>query len=137
LPILWICDIIFSSLLLVYYFDILNDSTICCTTSRKLISWKLSKPLKSRLRPLSLPEYNFDQFREIVEKLAANIYRLNREIADKIASVVWHEMGIKDVRDALWFMKLVSSDDDVEKIARIIMQYKPEILNSSPTTHSN
>jgi hypothetical protein len=37
-------------------------------------------------------------------------------------------MGIKDVRDALWFMKLVSSDDDVEKIARIIMQYKPEIL---------
>jgi Holliday junction resolvasome RuvABC ATP-dependent DNA helicase subunit len=48
----------------------------------------LSKPLRSRLVELHLPEYTFEEFREIVEKLAANRYRLNREIADKIASVV-------------------------------------------------
>jgi hypothetical protein len=62
-----------------------------------------------------LPEYNFDEFREIVEMLAANRYRLKTEIADKIASVVWYEMGTKDVRDALQLAKLVRSIDDVEK----------------------
>ena len=62
---------------------------------------RLSKPLRSRLMEFHLPEYDFDEFREIVVKLAANRYRLNREIADKIASVVWYKMGTKDVRDAL------------------------------------
>jgi Cdc6-like AAA superfamily ATPase len=93
----------------------------------------LSKPLRSRLMEFHLPEYDFDEFREIVGKLADNRYRLNREIADKIASVVWYEMGTKDVRDALQLMKLVSSIDDVEKTARTIMKYKPKIINPSLT----
>jgi len=71
-----------------------------------------------------LPEYNFDEFREIVEMLAGNRYRLKTEIADKIASVVWYEMGTKDVRDALQLAKLVRSIDDVEKTAKTIMKYK-------------
>ena len=98
---------------------------------------QLSKPLRSRLMEFHLPEYDFDEFREIVVKLAANRYRLNREIADKIASVVWYEMGTKDVRDALQLMKLVSSIDDVDKTAGTIMKYKPKILNPSLTTHSD
>ena len=92
---------------------------------------RLSKPLRSRLMEFHLPEYNFDGFREIVVKLAANRYRLNREIADKIAFVVWHEMGTKDVRDALQLVKLVRNIDDVDKTARTIMRYKPKILNPS------
>jgi hypothetical protein len=84
-----------------------------------------------------LPEYNFDEFREIVEMMAANRYRLNTEIADKIASVVWYEMGTKDLRDTLQLVKLVRSIDDVEKTARTIMKYKPKILNPSLTTHSD
>jgi replication-associated recombination protein RarA len=76
---------------------------------------RLSKPLRSRLMELQLPEYNFDEFREIVETLAANRYRLSREIADKIAFVVWYEMGTKDARDALQLMTLVGGIDDVEK----------------------
>jgi replication-associated recombination protein RarA len=98
---------------------------------------QLSKPLRSRLMEFHLPEYDFDEFREIVEKLAANRYRLSREIADKIAFVVWYEMGTKDVRDALQLMKLVSSVDNVEKTTRIIMKYKPKILNSSPTVRGD
>jgi replication-associated recombination protein RarA len=94
---------------------------------------QLSKPLRSRLMEFQLPEYNFDEFREIVEKLAANRYRLDREIADKIAYVVWYEMGTKDVRDAIWLIKLVRSVDEVEKTARTIMKYKPKILNPSLT----
>jgi replication-associated recombination protein RarA len=92
---------------------------------------QLSKPLRSRLMEFHLPEYNFDEFREIVEKLAANRYRLNREIADKIASVVWYEMGTKDVRDALQLAKLVRRTDEVETVSRTIMKYKPKILNPS------
>jgi replication-associated recombination protein RarA len=97
----------------------------------------LSKPLRSRLMEFRLPEYNFDEFREIVEKLAANRYRLNREIANKIASVVWYEMGTKDVRDALQLVKLIRSIDEVERMSRTIMKYKPKILNPSLTTHSD
>jgi hypothetical protein len=76
-----------------------------------------------------LYEYNFDEFRELIVKLGANTYRLNREIADKIAYVVWYEMGTKDVRDALQLAKLPTSIDDVETIARTVMKYKPKILN--------
>jgi Holliday junction DNA helicase RuvB len=97
----------------------------------------LSKPLRSRLMEFHLPEYDFDEFREIVEKLAAIRYRLNREIADKIASAVWYKMGTKDVRDALQLMKLARSIDDVEKISGTIMKYKPKILNPSLTIHSD
>jgi replication-associated recombination protein RarA len=45
---------------------------------------QLSKPLRSRLMEFHLPEYNFDEFRDIVDTLAANRYGLSREIADKI-----------------------------------------------------
>ena len=69
--------------------------------------------------------------------MAGNRYLLNREIADKIASVVWYQMGTTDVRDALQLMKLVGSVDDVEKTAGTIMKYKPKILSASQTTHSD
>jgi replication-associated recombination protein RarA len=95
---------------------------------------RLSKPLRSRLMEFHLPEYTFDEFREIAEKLAANRYRLHREIADKIASIVWYEMGTKDVRDALQLVKLVRNVDEVKMMSRTIMKYKPKILNSSLTT---
>lgn len=84
---------------------------------------QLSKPLRSRLMEFHLPEYNFDEFREIVVKLAAKGHRINREIADKIAFAVWYEMGTKDVRDALQLAKLVTSTEDVEKVAGTIMKY--------------
>jgi replication-associated recombination protein RarA len=87
---------------------------------------RLSKPLRSRLMEFYLPEYNFDEFREIVVKLVTNKHRLNREIADKIAFVVWYEIGTKDVRDVLQLAKIVTSVDDVEKTARAIMKYKPK-----------
>ena len=98
---------------------------------------RLSKPLRSRLMEFHLPEYNFDEFREIVVKLAAKGYRINREIADRIAFVVWYEMGTKDIRDALQLVKLVGNIDEVEKMSRTIMKYKPKILNPSLTTHSD
>ena len=87
---------------------------------------QLSKPLRSRLMEFHLPEYNFDEFREIVVRLAAKGSRINREIADRIAFMVWYEMGTKDVRDALQLMKLASSIDEVEMTAKTIIKYKPK-----------
>jgi replication-associated recombination protein RarA len=87
---------------------------------------QLSKPLRSRLMEFHLPEYDFDEFGEIVVRLAADRYQWGREIADEIAFVVWHEMGTKDVRDALQLMKLVSSIDEVEMTAKTIIKYKPK-----------
>jgi replication-associated recombination protein RarA len=98
---------------------------------------QLSSPLRSRLMEFHLPEYDFNGFREIVEKLAAIRYRLGREVADKIAFVVWNEMGTKDVRDAIQLIKLVRSVDDVENTAKTIMKYKPKNLNPSLTTHKD
>jgi replication-associated recombination protein RarA len=91
---------------------------------------RLSKPLRSRLMEFQLPEYDFDEFGEIVVRLAADKYQLDREIAYKIAYTVWHDMGTKDVRDALQLMKLVSSTDEVEMTARTILKYKPKKTQS-------
>jgi Holliday junction DNA helicase RuvB len=87
---------------------------------------QLSKPLKSRLLEFHLPEYDFNEFEEIVVRLAADRYRLDGEIACKIAHTVWHNMGTKDVRDALQLMKLVSSIDEVEMTTKTIIKYKPK-----------
>ena len=56
---------------------------------------------------------------------------------DRIAFVVWYEMGTKDVRDALQLAKLVRSADDIEKTAGTILKYKPKKLNPSLTTSSD
>jgi replication-associated recombination protein RarA len=90
---------------------------------------QLSKPLRSRLMEFHLPEYDFDEFGEIVIRLAADRYRLNREIAYKIAYTVWHDMRTKDVRDALQLMKLVNSIDDVEITAKTIIKYNRKKLS--------
>jgi hypothetical protein len=55
----------------------------------------LSKPLRSRLMEFHLPEYDFDEFGEIVVRLAADRYQLGREIACKIACTVVARNGNK------------------------------------------
>lgn len=67
-----------------------------------------SRPLSSRLLEFHLPKFDFDEFREII-MMVANRCRLTREVADKITSVEWYEMGTKDVRNALRLAKLVTS----------------------------
>jgi hypothetical protein len=46
-------------------------------------------------------------------------------------------MGTKDVRDALQLVKLVRSIDEMEKMSRTIMKYKPKIFNQSLTVRSD
>jgi replication-associated recombination protein RarA len=96
---------------------------------------QLSKPLRSRLMEFHLPEYDFDEFVEIVVRLAADRYQLGREIACKIAYTVWHDMGTRDVRDALQLMKLVNNIDELEITAKTIMKYKPKNQSLIASSH--
>jgi hypothetical protein len=84
----------------------------------------LSKPLRSRLIELHLPEYSETEFTNIVIRLANSRYKLNEDIAREIARIVWHVMGTKDIRDALQLSKLAISIDDVKIMAATIMKYR-------------
>jgi predicted nucleic acid-binding protein len=85
---------------------------------------RLSKPLRSRLIELHLPEYSEMEFVQIVIRLTCSRYKLNEEISKEIARVVWHEMGTKDIRDALQLSKLVTDIEDVMIMAATIMKYR-------------
>jgi len=64
------------------------------------------------------------EFTDIVIRLTQSRYKLNEEISKEIARVVWHEMGTKDIRDALQLSKLVTNIDDVKIMAATIMKYR-------------
>ena len=87
----------------------------------------LSKPLRSRLVEFHLPEYNFNEFCDIVVKLTQQRDGHNRETAMKIANIVWNELNSKDVRNVLQISKLTKSIDDVDFVANILQKYKPKI----------
>ena len=52
---------------------------------------RLSLPLRSRFMELHLEEYNYEEFVNISQRLLKNRYRLNMEIAERIAYLVWIE----------------------------------------------
>ena len=62
---------------------------------------------------LYLPEYTFDQFREISRRLLSKRFGHSNQIADEIGATVWNEMNSRDVRSVLAIAKLVHSIEDV------------------------
>jgi Holliday junction resolvasome RuvABC ATP-dependent DNA helicase subunit len=62
---------------------------------------RLSLPLRSRFMELHLEEYSYEEFVEISQGLLKRRYRLNTEIAEKIAYQVWNRIKSKDIRDVL------------------------------------
>jgi len=87
----------------------------------------LSKPLRSRLVELHLPEYNFNEFCEIAVKLTEQRNGHDREIAMKIADTVWNKLNSKDVRDIIQISKLTKSIDDVEFVSNTLQKYKRKV----------
>lgn len=83
----------------------------------------LSPPLRSRFMEFHLPEYTFDQFREIARRLLSKRMGHSNQIADKIASAVWNDMNSKDIRDVLSIAKLVRSIDDVSWLVQVYKKY--------------
>jgi replication-associated recombination protein RarA len=87
----------------------------------------LSKPLRSRLIELHLPEYDFNEFCEIAVKLTEQKDGHDRETAMKIADIVWNKRNSRDIRDIIQISKLTKSIDDVEFVANTLQKYKPKI----------
>src|SRR5215204_5744968 len=85
---------------------------------------RLVGPLRSRLLEFELPEYTWENFLEITQKLLRKRYGLEEITSAKIAEVVWSSIHTRDLRDALAIGKLAKSAEDVEFIAMTLQKYK-------------
>ncbi|HKG89356.1 MAG TPA: AAA family ATPase [Nitrososphaeraceae archaeon] len=85
---------------------------------------RLIRPLRSRFLEFELPEYTWEAFLEITQKLLRKRYGLEEITSAKVAEVVWSSLQTRDLRDALAIGKLVKSTEDVEFIAITLQKYK-------------
>ena len=78
---------------------------------------KMPKPLQSRIQPLILHEYSYEEFEQISIRLLTQRYELRKETAIKIASGVWTKLKSKDIRKVLVIgriAKRTDTDDDID-----------------------
>jgi Holliday junction DNA helicase RuvB len=87
---------------------------------------RLVRPLRSRFLEFELPEYTWENFLEITQKLLHKRYGLDEITSAKVAEVVWSSLQTRDLRDALAIGKLAKSTEDVEFIAMTLQKYKKE-----------
>lgn len=84
----------------------------------------LSQPLRSRFMEFHLPEYTYDQFREIARRLLDKRLGHSSQIADEIAAAVGNELSSKDIRNVLAIAKLVHSIEDVSWLVQAYKKYR-------------
>ena len=85
---------------------------------------RLIGPLRSRFLELELPEYTWENFLQITQKILLKKYGLDETISARIAQVVWSQLKTRDIRDALAIAKLTKRSEDVEFIAMTLQKYK-------------
>jgi replication-associated recombination protein RarA len=85
---------------------------------------KLIGPLRSRFLEFELPEYTWENFLEITQKLLHKRYGLDEITSAKIAQVVWSSLQTRDIRDALAIGKLTKNTEDVEFVANTLQKYE-------------
>jgi MoxR-like ATPase len=107
---------------------IISETKINKTRQMELTSWvfatanscqKIIEPLLSRFLVLEIPEYTFEEFREIaVSRLAKE--NVDKYFAGTIAEKVWNELGSSDVRDVVKVARLASSIEEIHFVVRIL-----------------
>jgi replication-associated recombination protein RarA len=85
---------------------------------------RLIGPLRSRFLELELPEYTWDNFLQITQKLLDKKHGLDATTSTKIAQVVWSQLKTRDIRDVLAIAKLTKSSEDIEFIATTLRKYR-------------
>jgi replication-associated recombination protein RarA len=85
---------------------------------------RLIGPLRSRFLELELPEYTWDNFLQVTQKLLQNRHGLDETTSAKIAQVVWSQLKTRDIRDVLAIAKLTKSSEDVEFVATTLQKYR-------------
>jgi Holliday junction DNA helicase RuvB len=117
-----------TSLLHLMETGIISETKIKKTRQMELTSWvfatansceKIIEPLLSRFFVVEIPEYTFDEFREIA------VTRLRKENVDKILAVtiaqkVWNELDSRDIRDVIKVGRLASNIQEVSSIVRMM-----------------
>jgi len=121
-----------TSLLHLMETGIISETKINKTRQTELTSWvfatansykRIFQPLLSRFLVLEVPEYTFEEFREIaVNRLAKE--NVNKCIASVIAEKVWNELGSRDIRDVIKVARLVSSVEDILFIIKMLKRTK-------------
>lgn len=107
---------------------LISETKFNKTRQMELTSWvfatansgqKIIEPLLSRFFIVEIPEYTFEEFKEIA------IARLRKENVDKILAVtiaekVWNELGSSDVRDVVKVARLASSIEEIPFVLRML-----------------
>jgi Holliday junction DNA helicase RuvB len=111
---------------------IISETKVNKTRQMELTSWvfatansceKIINPLLSRFVVLDIPEYTFEQFREIaISRLAKE--KVCKGVASVIAERVWNELGSRDIRDVLKIGRLTDNINEVSDIVDIIKKYR-------------
>jgi len=106
---------------------LISETKVKKTRQLKLISWvfatanscdKILEPLLSRFLVLEIPEYSFEEFREIA------VTRLAKENVDKILALaivekVWN-VGSRDIRDVVKVARLASNVQEIHFIIKML-----------------
>jgi len=117
-----------TSLLHLMETGIISETKINKSRQMQLASWvfatanssqKIMEPLLSRFLLIKMPEYTFEEFREIaVSRLAKE--NVHKYIASFIAEKVWNELESKDIRDVVKVARLTETVEDIPFIIRMM-----------------
>lgn len=120
-----------TSLLHLMETGIISETKMKKTRQMHLTSWvfgtanttdKIIEPLLSRFVILQVPEYTFEEFREIaLAKLVKE--NVSEDIAVTILEKVWSELDSRDIRDVIKIARLVTNQEDIHHIIGILKRY--------------
>lgn len=82
---------------------------------------KIIPPLRDRFDEYLLPEYTYEQFKDICSQIIRNS-DINLKI--KMANSVWNQLGSNKIRDVVNMSKYVKSYSDISKYISIKEKYK-------------
>ena len=124
-----------NSLLHLMETGIIAETKLYKTRQIELTSWvfatansceKISGPLLSRFTVLKIPEYTFEQFKEIAV-LRLKEEDIDENIASTIAHKVWYELDSNDIRDTIKIGRLAHKNEDIDLMINAMkIAYNPK-----------
>jgi hypothetical protein len=91
----------------------------------------MPKPLQSRIQPLIMHEYSYEEFKQISMRLLTQRYKLPQTTAIKIASGVWTKLKSKDIRKVLAIGRIAKRSDTDDDIDWLIDTHAKHIFGQS------
>ena len=121
-----------TSLLSIMETGILTETKSQKTRSTQLKTWifatcnnkeKLLSPLLSRFIIFHLKSYNRDKFIEVSNGILVK-NDIAFDLSNEISNVVWNKLKSRDIRDCIKISRLAKTIEDVEWIAKTLIQYR-------------